>query len=562
MATNSKMHPIPGSERRPMAGARILGPAPANERLDVTVRIRPKNPLPDTAEIAHAQAPLSHDEYDKLYGASPDDIAKVEAFAKANNLKVVDVSPARRSMILSGTVEDFNKAFDVTLQCHEHANHTYRGRTGVISVPADLSGVVEGVFGLDDRTFAKPHYTMRRIDRPTSHATTSLTFEVPQITELYNFPAGLDGKGQTIGIIELGGGYRPADLKAYFNRVHLPMPKVVPVSVDGGKNKTGSDADVEVVLDIEVAGAAASGASLVVYFASDATDQGFLDAITQAVHDTTHNPSVISISWGGQETAATDSFQQQFNDALKAASLLGITVCVASGDNGAADVGPNEWDGKAHCDFPASSPYALACGGTRLTASGTSISQETVWNQGVADTQDDSFGSGGGGVSTVFPVPSWQANAHVPNAAGSNTAGRGVPDVAGNADSATGYNILMTINGQRQAFPVGGTSAVAPLWAGLIARINQKKGGRVGFINPAIYALSPGSDAFHDITVGNNRVGDALVGYDAASGWDPCTGLGSPNGTNLMNALLGTGASAPSAVAAAAPNSDNVKVTA
>ena len=305
----------------------------------MTVRLRARTPLPQFA----GEAPISHEEYEKSYGATPEDIAKVEAFAKAHGLTVVEASSSRRSVILSGTVENFNKAFTVKLERHEHASQTYRGRTGKISVPDDLSDVVQGVFGLDDRPFAKPHVVYRRINQPTAHATTTPTFEVPQINELYNFPAGLDGTGQTIGIIELGGGYMPADLKAYFNRVSLPMPKVVPVSVDGGSNSPGSDADVEVVLDIEVAGATASGANLAVYFTPDASDQSFLDAITQAVHDTTNNPSVISISWGGPETSATDSFQQQFNEALQAASMLGITVCIASGDNGAADSGPNEW---------------------------------------------------------------------------------------------------------------------------------------------------------------------------------------------------------------------------
>ncbi len=539
MASNKNMHPIRGSEKHLLPGATVLGAAPEDERLDVTVRVRPRTKLPDPQAVAVAQAPMSHEEYEKTYGATPEDLAKVEEFAKTNHLVVIESSAARRSVILSGTVADFDKAFGVTLQRHEHADITFRGRTGPINVPDDLKDIVEGVFGLDNRPFAKPHYTMRHVNHATPLAATA-TFETTQIAQLYNFPAGLTGQGQTIGIIELGGGYRPADLRAFFNREHLPMPKVISVSVDGGGNHPGADADVEVVLDIEVAGAVAPGATLVVYFGPDATDQSFLDALTQAIHDKVHNPSVISISWGGPEQGPTVSFQQQFNQALQTASLLGITVCVAAGDNGAADVGPNEWDKVAHVDFPASSPFALACGGTNLKASGTSISQETVWNQGVADTQNDSFGSTGGGVSEVFPLPTWQALAGVPKSVNSGNAGRGVPDVSGDADPASGYNILMTINGHRQVFPVGGTSAVAPLWAGLIARINQKKSGRVGFINPTIYGLSSGTNAFHDITTGNNRVGDTLVGYDAKTGWDACTGLGTPNGANLMAALLAT----------------------
>jgi kumamolisin len=224
-------------------------------------------------------------------------------------------------------------------------------------------------------------------------------------------------------------------------------------------------------------------------------------------------------------------------------------VCVAAGDNGAADVGPRVWDGKAHVDFPSSSPFALSCGGTRLLTANGGISAESVWNQGQADLSvepDGSFGSGGGGVSGAFPVPGYQQQVNVPqslNPAGFK--GRGVPDVTGDGDPDTGYNIL--VDGQKEQ--EGGTSAVAPLWAALIATINQKLNGRVGFVNPQLYSLAPASAAFHDITVGNNRLSFQQfnnVGYDAVPGWDPASGLGSPDGTALSG-VLKAGASAAAA---------------
>jgi kumamolisin len=225
---------------------------------------------------------------------------------------------------------------------------------------------------------------------------------------------------------------------------------------------------------------------------------------------------------------------------LQEAALLGITVCIASGDDGAADVGPLGWDGQAHVDFPASSPFALACGGTRPVADGSAIIHESIWNQQQADLsagQFGSFGSGGGGVSGAFPIPAYQKDVGVPASLNpTGFRGRGVPDVTGDGDPASGYNVLV----DGQAFPLGGTSAVAPLWAGLIARINQKTGGRVGFINPQIYALLPNSGAFHDITEGNNRCTfDQFqnVGYDAGPGWDACSGLGSPDGAKLSDLL-------------------------
>jgi kumamolisin len=275
------------------------------------------------------------------------------------------------------------------------------------------------------------------------------------------------------------------------------------------------------MLDIEVAGAVAPAARLVVYFAPN-TDAGFLDAISQAAMDTVNKPSILSISWGGPESSWTAQSLQSFNSALQSAAAVGVTVCIASGDNGSDDgVG----DGKDHVDFPASSPYALACGGTKLTISGSAISSEVVWNE-----QASNEGATGGGVSGTFPLPTYQANANVPVSKNpSGFKGRGVPDVAGDADPSTGYQV----QADGQSFAVGGTSAVAPLWAGLIALFNQSEGKSLGYLNPALYQNGESGGAFRDITSGNN--GD----FKAAKGWDACTGWGSPNGAALLAALSG-----------------------
>ena len=530
---------IAGSHKDVVPGATAEGPISPETRIEVTVRVRPKKALPTAAEMDAAalrrQAPLTHDQFEAEYGANPADLGKVEAFARGHHLVVVEASEPRRTVILAGTVANFQHAFDVELRHYSAAGFTYRGRVGTIGIPTDLADIVEGVFGLDDRPIARAKF---RVDDGEAPRVTAGTFDPPQVAKAYNFPTGVTGAGQCIGIIELGGGYKPKDLQTFFHRLNIPLPTVTAVSVPPAQNTPGSDADGEVVLDIEIAGAVAPGAAIAVYFASNTRgSKGFLDAITQAVHDKTNNPSVISISWGGPEEGSDAMFQSQFNAALQAAALLGITVCIAAGDNGAADVGPSEWDGLARVDYPASSPYALACGGTNLVLSGGQIGQESVWNQGQADTQDDSFGATGGGVSQSTPPQTYQNNAGVPVSTNpGGTQGRGVPDVAGDADPATGYNIVL--NGQ--LLPVGGTSAVAPLWAGLIALINQQLGRRVGFINPKIYALPAGAPAFQDITQGNNRVSSSQysnVGYDAATGWDPCTGLGSPNGVELAKIL-------------------------
>jgi len=287
------------------------------------------------------------------------------------------------------------------------------------------------------------------------------------------------------------------------------------VSVDHGRNHPTGDPngpDGEVMLDIEVAGAIAPGAKIAVYFAPN-TDAGFLDAITTAIHDTRNRPSVISISWGGPESSWTQQSMTAFDQAFQAAAAMGITVCAASGDNGSSD---GVTDGADHVDFPASSPFCLACGGTNLQASGASISSETVWNDGA------NGGAGGGGVSSFFALPSWQNGLTVTKSGGGATplANRGVPDVSGDADPQTGYDVR--VDGHNAVF--GGTSAVAPLWAGLIARINSAKGNPVGYINAQLYQ-NPA--ALNDITQGNN--GD----FSAAKGWDACTGLGSPDGKKV-----------------------------
>jgi kumamolisin len=343
------------------------------------------------------------------------------------------------------------------------------------------------------------------------------------VAQLYDFPTGFDASGQCIAIIELGGGYVVDDLDTYFQSLGIPAPEVTEVSVLGAKNSPGGDADGEVMLDIEVAAAVAPNVKIVVYFAPN-TDQGFVQAITDAAHDTVNKPSVISVSWGGPESVWRRANKTAMNNALRDASLLGVTVTVASGDNGSAD---GLSDGKQHVDFPASSPYVLACGGTRLQGSGSNISQEIVWNDG------DNGGATGGGISDFFPIPSYQAESNVPKSSNpGNFAGRGVPDVAGNADPVSGYEIR--VDGQNTV--VGGTSAVAPLWAGLIALFNQKLGSPVGFLNPLLYTSNL-QGGFHDITQGNNGA------FQAGTGWDACTGLGSPDGAQLLAAL---GAAAPS----------------
>ncbi|HTY02205.1 MAG TPA: protease pro-enzyme activation domain-containing protein, partial [Rhodocyclaceae bacterium] len=311
MAAKSRRHKIPGSERLPHCGGRAVGAVPGDERFEVTVRIRRKAAIePRKADgYQHDCLPgkrryLTQEQCVERHGADPADVAKVEAFARAHGLVVVESSVARRSVFLSGTAAQFAAAFGTKIEHYEFEGGTYRGRTGALTVPGELADIVEGVFGIDDRPVAKPHFQRFR-QTPSigirAHAAAS-SFTPPQLAKLYDFPTGLDGTGQCIAIIELGGGYRTGDIKAYFQKLGLPVPKVKTVRVDGANNQpsTPDGADGEVMLDIEVAAGIAPKATIAVYFAPN-TDKGFLDAITMAIHDTTNQPSVISISWGAAE---------------------------------------------------------------------------------------------------------------------------------------------------------------------------------------------------------------------------------------------------------------------
>jgi len=550
MANYTDHVPLKGSERVAVSGAKAIGAADPDESLKVTVLLRSRAQAEDartktntatTNEKAAVTSLLQKRAADRQHltreqflaqrGALEEDVRKVEEFAHEYGLSIADTHLAKGSVTLSGTVANFSKAFSVELQNYTHGEGTYRGRTGAIHVPTELDGVITAILGLDNRPQARPHFRTRRTAR-TSHAMTTQpagTFTPVQVAQLYDFPSGADGTGQCIAIIELGGGYKSRDIKSYFKSLNLTAPKVVAISVDKGHNKPTGDPngpDGEVMLDIEVAGAVAPKATLAVYFAPN-TDQGFYDAIAGAVHDTRYNPSVISISWGGPESTWTQQSLTEYNTLLEDAATLGLTVCVASGDNGSTD---GVTDGLQHVDFPASSPNALACGGTKLTANANSTyGSETVWNE-MANQE----GAGGGGVSDFFPKPTYQSSVNVPVSVNpGNFVGRGVPDVSGDADPVSGYDVLV----DGQASVIGGTSAVAPLWAGLTACLNQLLGKRVGSMASLVYTqISPAGNTFHDITNGNNGT------FSAGPGWDACTGFGTPIGSAIASALTGKSA--------------------
>jgi len=406
---------------------------------------------------------------------------------------------------VSGPVATLSRVFGVSVADYRVEDRTFHSHAENIVDPV---GGVAHVIGFDSAPIVQSY-----LKRHAAPAPKPTDFTPIRLAELYNFPAG-DGTGQTIGVIELGGGYRDTDMAAYFTKLGIPTkPNIVSISVDGAKNNPTSPDSVEVVLDTQIIAAIVPKATIRVYFAPN-SDRGFYDAINAAVRD---GVSIISISWGAAEKYWTNASMNTYNDLFARAAALGITILAAAGDNGASDGAPGQ-----NCDFPCSSPYVLACGGTRLMANRVGITSETVWN--------NHTGATGGGVSKKFAQPMYQ-NKISPLKGRS----RGVPDVSAVADPTTGY--IIHINGADMV--IGGTSAVAPLWAALLARINQKllsQGkNRVGFANPFLYARP---NAFRDVVSGHNN------GFVASAGWDACTGLGSPQGDLIFNIFNGNLATA------------------
>lgn len=507
--SNSRKFDVKGSDRIPLKGERAIGPTDPHQLVEVSVILKHRQALPEAVSIGRR---LNHSEFAAQYGADPAHVELVRKFANDYKLQVLERGDEilRRTVTLAGTAAKMEKAFGVELIDIEHPDGAYRGRNGTIQLPEELAPVVRGVFGLDDRPAAKPHFRYRSASGSFGARASTMAYTPAEVSKLYEFPQGQNCSGQVIGLIELGGGYRPADIQEYFHALGIHPPQVKTASVDQAKNRptTAQSADGEVMLDIEVAGAVAPGATIVTYFAPN-TARGFQDALSMAIHDQLRKPRIISISWGNPEANWTEQSMLNLTDVAQEASLLGVTIIASCGDDGSND---GLEDGHPHVDFPASCPYVLAAGGTRLLAGNGVIASETVWNDG---TQG---GATGGGYSTVFARPEWQAHA-------SSKTKRGVPDVAGNADPNTGYKVL--VDGEQMV--AGGTSAAAPLWAGLIALLNQKLQTSVGFINPSLYSMDA-SSCFREIASGSNGA------FTAAPGWDPVSGLGSPAGIQLLQA--------------------------
>jgi kumamolisin len=540
-----RLVPLPHTERFLPKGAEDVAALSPKEPVSVTVYLRkpagqPELPDPDRADLG--LVPVVPDaELAAAYGADQADIDRVIEFAQRAGLTVTDSSAIKRSVTVKGPADKIQKAFGVQLRRYRAAGEVFRGRTGPVNVPEGLADIVEAVFGLDDRRVGmtrlrRNRRAASRIGLPTARANglPANTYLPPAVAQMYRFPPGTDGTGQRIAILnfndpESHGGYSADALKVFFEQVlAIPVPDITDVVVHGQGNDPGTDDGTdpfdtsgEVMLDVQMVGGCAPKAEIIMYF-TQFTEQGWVDAINAIVTDP-KPPTVISVSYGNPEddprSAWTAAAIGKVNEAFQLAAARGITICCAAGDDGSRD---QAGDGRAHVDFPASSPYVLGCGGTQVIAPHGTILEEVVWNNGPGSAT-------GGGVSRLFPVPNYQRYIAVPLSANpEHQAGRGVPDVCGLADPETGV-VIATLDGEHLAV-IGGTSATAPMWSSLVARLVQGLGRPVGFVNPLLYRLSP-YPVFRDITQGSNGA------YHAQPGWDACTGLGSPDGITLLSAL-------------------------
>ncbi len=428
--------------------------------------------------------------------ADPDDLELLRRYCGRYDIEVV--SSHWRAAALTGSMHQLVKAFGATAGIYElEDKRRFRHRSKSLHAPPEIATILQGVFGIHQ--WPRSH----AIGRMQPHVVPP---SAKDIVARYAFPDG-DGSTQAIAIVQLRGEFRNDDFAACMKSQGVVAKKPIVRRIDDAELHHGIETakDLESAIDTQIVGALAPGAQIVIYAAPD-DERGVLDAIRHSLFDYKNNPSIISISFGFPEYLWTPAALTILNDLFAFAALAGVSVFCASGDGGAE----LDREGRAHVLAPASSPFAHACGGTQIGKDDS----ESVWPQS------------GGGFSALFDVPPWQGAAAAVARAYKATPGRGVPDVA--AQATPGYRVYF--NGK--AFAMGGTSAVAPMWAALASRLAQRIGHSLGFFSPLLYNANA-KRAFREATSGGNDR------YKGAPGWNPCVGLGAPIGTALELLLRG-----------------------
>lgn len=544
---------LPAGAKR---GAAIAG---SSKRAEVTIVVRSRGTAAEWRKLVEERTTgtpgqrryLTRSEFARSWGASPQDLAAVKKFANAHGLKVISTDAFRRCVVVSGTLRQLSRALAVDFFAVQYLAGTFRSYRGAPTVPAPLHEIIEHILGLDDLPSAKRHVI--GIPRPGAPE-----MDRKELLRAYDIPRHLRGKGQCVAIIELAGGFHRRDCNQFCSGLDLPRPRIHARTVAGAKNApapaaqirryvdalrtahmkpcaptsiTGDPAvdasvewTIETTMDISMVSVIAPEASILLVQTTN-TDQGQYHAVTSVIADRKHAPSVLSCSWGASESAQTKALMRSLDWWFQAAAVMGITVCVSSGDDGDGTMCAPPGRENLTVSFPASNPHVLAVGGTTLE---TKTQEEIAWAQTL------SFGpqmAGGGGFSREFALPSWQQRASIDPARWlakgvSSGTGRAIPDVAAKADLDQAFCVIA--GGVDVAS--GGTSAATPLWAALIALLNEGLSANVGSLHTLLYdgTLLP---AIRDVVRGSTGH------FRARKGWDPCTGWGTPMGEKLLQLL-------------------------
>jgi kumamolisin len=526
---------LEGGARPAMPDAKRVRDLPGDSPVTVTLTLR-------GPELPKAGRTLTADELERSYSASADDVAAVRHVLEGFDLKIERESALARSVTVSGAAAQIEKAFQPEWGVYHTARlGEFRGREGEVKIPAPLDGLVTGVFGLDQRRVAGRRHASASPGEVAGPGRTPLS--PADLERRYRFPAA-HRVHETIAIAEFGGGFFEDDLAAFCDRHGRPAPRVTVVPLDlrpmtrraiaalpAAQQQDALGESREVTMDVEIVAGLCPGAHIVIYFATF-DQKGWVD-LCNAVITATPAPVVLSVSWGLAEDGPgwSDLARKAINERLQVASVMGITVCAAAGDDGASD---EVHDGRAHVHFPASSPFVLAVGGTMID----DADEERVWWEDPGEGTAHGGASSGGGVSVKFPRPAWQTVQAAPlNPDGID--GRVVPDVAALAGAPL-YDLVV----DGASAPTGGTSAATPLWASLVARITAVRRPKAtpAFLAPLLYEAAPpgsrkrGQVGCTDITRGCNKT-PHVGGYKAQRGYDAVSGWGVPDGQALLRCL-------------------------
>lgn len=536
--------PISGQTVPLISKAHLLSAASGQQQLNLSVglQLRNQQELSDVlSSMYNPRSSLYHhfltpQQFAAEFGPTAEQQQQVIAYLRSQGFSVTHVAPNGMLIDANADVAQTEAAFAVKINTYQLGARKFYANASAPSVPASVASLITSIGGMDNSVRMHPLYHLSLHNGKSRHGLQPLAgYGPPDLLGAYDgnalHQAGIMGSNQTVAVFELDG-YQSSDITTYLQNNNLGSPSITNVLVDGSNGSAGAGA-IEVELDIEVVAAMAPKASQIVYEGPNTT-QGVNDTYNKIVTD--NKTQITTISWGECESQSGNAELQTLDGIFKQGAAQGMTMFAASGDSGAYDCN----DTNLAVDSPAGDPYITGVGGTNLQTSNGAYGSESVWSN-PTDTQRSPKGSGGGGgISSLFPQPTWQVGPGVKNQYSNGN--RQVPDVSADADPQTGYAVYCTVTAAGCSssgnIVVGGTSAAAPLWAGSMALINESlqkaNKPRAGFVSPSLYSLANSQQQyapFHDVTSGTNLYYPATAGYDEASG------IGTPDIYNIARDL-------------------------